>query len=237
MMANTYFRFRQFTIFQDRCSFKVGTDGVLLGACSDLPSEGRILDIGTGTGLIAIMAAQRTSCDIVGIEPDHETFLQASDNVAGTPWSDRIHLYNVSFQEFCRDPWYRFEAILSNPPYFRDSLKNQDTARARTRHNDTLSSDDLIEGITTLLSETGSLQVILPYAEGNLFIAEAAERQLFCTGIIKVRPTPGSRIKRLILKFEQNRREPAERFLTIEKGIRHHYTDEYKEIMKDYFLK
>ena len=89
-MANSYFRFKQFTINQDRSSFKVGTDGVLLGACADLSAEGRILDVGSGTGLIAIMAAQRTHNEIVALEPDHESFLQAGENIAATAWQDRI---------------------------------------------------------------------------------------------------------------------------------------------------
>jgi len=235
-MANNYFRFRQFTIYQDRSVFRVGTDGVLLGACSDLSAGSRILDVGTGSGLIAIMAAQRTSGRIVAIEPDHDAFLQAAENIGNTAWKDRIELLELSLQDYCRKTRLRFGTILSNPPYFRNSLKSPDPARSGSRHNDTLSSRDLLEGSSVLLTEEGSLQVILPYAEGNLFIAEAVESGLFCTGIIKVKPKPSGAVKRLILKFERHRKSVREKFLTIETGIRHQYTEEYKEITKEFYL-
>jgi tRNA1Val (adenine37-N6)-methyltransferase len=236
-MASSYFRFKQFTIYQERSAFKVGTDGVLLGACSDLSTGGSILDIGTGTGLIALMAAQRTSGSIVAIEPDHESFLQAGENIDNTAWKDRIELLELPFQDFCHNTSQRFGTILSNPPYFRDSLKNPDPAKSRSRHNDSLSSRDLLGGSAALLTETGCLQVILPYAEGNLFIAEAPESGLYCTGIIKIKPKSSGVVKRLILKLERKRKEVTEKFLTIETGVRHHYTEEYMEITKDFFLK
>ena len=118
-MANSFFRFKQFTINQDKCAFKVGTDGVLLGACANVTGMKRILDIGTGTGLIALMLAQRCDAEIIAIEPDNDSFVQASANVRLSKWSGRIRIENCTLQNFYPDNT-SFDLIVSNPPYFID---------------------------------------------------------------------------------------------------------------------
>jgi tRNA1Val (adenine37-N6)-methyltransferase len=236
-MPNNYFRFKQFTVNQDKAAFKVGTDGVLLGACADLSGAKRILDIGTGTGLIAMMAAQRSQADIVAIEPDEDSYSQAAENVKNSLWSDRIVLVNKEFQRFSTDCINKFDVIITNPPFFKDSLKNPDVAKSSTRHSDSLSSEDILRGSGKLLNDNGSLQLILPYVEGTLFIAEAIDFGFFCNRIIKIKPNPAGEIIRLILKFERSKKLLSERFLTIETGIRHRYTEEYKEITKEFYLK
>jgi len=161
-MANNYFTFKQFTIYQDKCSFKVGTDGVLLGACADVSGAKNILDIGTGTGLLALMLAQRCYAEIVAIEPDRDSFEQASGNVRSGKWNDRIKVVNTDLQNY--DPGtVKFDLIVSNPPYFTDSLKNPDPRKAASRHNDTLSSGEILRSVSRLLSDKGKLQIILPY--------------------------------------------------------------------------
>jgi tRNA1Val (adenine37-N6)-methyltransferase len=235
-MANNYFSFRQFTVYQDRCAFKVGTDGVLLGACADVSEAKKILDIGTGTGLIALMLAQRSEADIVAIEPDEASFMQASDNVAGSKWNKRIKVEKSSLQDYDPD-LLRFDLIVSNPPFFSDSLKNPDMAKASARHKDMLNNEDLLEGATRLMAEGGRLQVIMPYAEGNIFIAEAQEYGLYCNNIVKIKPLPASEIRRLILTFSRKKQKPAEQFLTIEHGKRHEFTEEYKNLTKDFYLR
>ena len=124
-MANNYFSFRQFIIYQDRCAFKVGTDGVLLGAYADISSAERILDIGTGTGLIALMLGQRCGAIITAIEPDSESFRQACTNIEECKWENRIKAENISLQNFFPGN-DKFDLIVTNPPYFADSLKNPD---------------------------------------------------------------------------------------------------------------
>lgn len=235
-MGNNFFRFRQFTVSQDKAVFKVGTDGVLLGAIADMPDTGRILDIGTGTGLIALMAAQRTGCSILAIEPDHNSFLQAKENIKAAKWAGRISVRECTFEKYFQENTDLFDLIISNPPYFRNSLKNQDPSKTMTRHADSLTALQILMGSVKLLSENGSLEVIMPYTEGTVFIAEAAEWGLFCNRIIKVRGTPGGEIKRLIMKFERAKKPLYEKFITIETGIRHQYTKEYQEVTKDFYL-
>ena len=235
-MANDYFSFKQFTVFQDRCAFKVGTDGVLLGACADLSGAKKILDIGTGTGLIALMLAQRSTADIFAIEPDGDSFRQACSNVAESKWNKRIEVENISLQDYNPD-FLKFDLIVSNPPYFSDSLRNPDAGKAAARHSDTLSNKDLLEGAVRLMTEGGRLQVIMPYVEGNILIAEAQEYGLYCNSSLKIKPLPTSEIRRLILTFSKQRQKATEKFLTIEHGRRHEFTEEYKNLTKDFYLK
>jgi tRNA1Val (adenine37-N6)-methyltransferase len=235
-MSNNYFIFKQFTINQERAAFKVGTDGVLLGAAADIRGVKRILEIGTGTGLIALMLAQRSEAEIVALEPDYESYNQAVENVQLSEWNSRIMVINSDLQS-----WYseteKFELIVTNPPYFTDSLKNPDIRKANARHNDSLTAEELLEGIATLLDETGKFQLILPYVEGNIFIAEAVKYGFYCNSILKIRPLPASEIRRLILTFSRKLTPPSEKFLTIEKGKRHEFTEEYKNLTKEFYLK
>jgi tRNA1Val (adenine37-N6)-methyltransferase len=235
-MPNNYFRFKQFTILQEKSVFKVGTDGVLLGACADLAGAKRILDVGTGTGLIAIMIAQRSNAEIVAIEPEENSYLEACANVSNSKWQKKIMIQNTGFQKYSSRLQDLFDVIISNPPYFRDSLKNPDEYKASARHTGSLTSSEILAGAGNLLNQAGSLQLIMPYAEGTLFIAEASQYGFFCNRIIRVKPNPTGDIKRLILKFERKRKTVSEKFLTIETGNRHHYTEEFKEIMKEYYL-
>jgi tRNA1Val (adenine37-N6)-methyltransferase len=235
-MANDYFSFKQFTIYQDKSAFKVGTDGVLLGACADIDNARKILDIGSGSGLISIMLAQRCNAFITAIEPDHESFIQTCENVSRCEWNTRIKVENISLQNFNPDQ-DKFDLIVTNPPYFSDSLKNPEPRKAFARHNDSLSSEELLEGVSKLLDEQGRLQLILPYIEGNIFIAEANKFGLYCNNTLKIKPLPTSEIRRLILTFSCIRKKPVESFLTIEHGRRHEFTDEYINLTKDFYLK
>jgi tRNA1Val (adenine37-N6)-methyltransferase len=235
-MSNNYFRFKQFTINQGQSVFKVGTDGVLLGASADLKGGKRILDVGTGTGLIAIMAAQRSNASIVAIEPELSSFHQACENVLNCKWKERIEVLNLGLNEFSAAFSEKFDLIISNPPFFRDSLKNPDPDKSASRHNDSLTSNDILQSAVKLLNSGGNLQLILPYTEGTLFITEASQFGLFCTRIIKIKPYPSGEIIRLIMKFERIKKPVTESFITIETGTRHHYTEYYKDITKDFYL-
>jgi tRNA1Val (adenine37-N6)-methyltransferase len=234
-MPNSYFSFKQFTIHQAKAAFKVGTDGVLLGASADLKGVNRILDIGTGTGLIALMLAQRCDANIVAIEPDHDSYIQCSENVSRSRWNERITVEQTALQDFKHAD--KFDLIITNPPFFIDSLKNQDPRKSASRHNDSLSNNELLKGASRLMAEGGRLQVILPYAEGNIFIAEASEYGLYCNNILKIKPLPASEIRRMILTFSKKRLIPTEKFLTIEHGKRHEFTEEYINLTKDFYLK
>jgi tRNA1Val (adenine37-N6)-methyltransferase len=235
-MANHYFNFKQFSINQEKSAFKVGTDGVLLGVSIDTAGVKRILDIGTGTGLIAIMLAQRCDAEIVAIEPDDESYMQACENVSLCKWSDRINVEHTDLQSY-NSGKEKFGLIVSNPPYFSDSLKNPDHRKSSARHNDSLTSEDLLNGVSELLSDEGKFQLILPYVEGNVFIAEAQEYGLYCNNMHKIRPLPNMEVRRLVLSFSRKKSVLSERFLTIEHGKRHEFTEEYINLTKDFYLK
>jgi tRNA1Val (adenine37-N6)-methyltransferase len=235
-MANNWFSFKQFTVTQEKSAFKVGTDAVLLGAVAGTAGAEKILDIGTGTGVIALMLAQKCSAEIVAIEPDNESFGEAKENVNKSMWKERIKVVNCDLQSFFPEGGL-FDLIVSNPPYFVDSLKSPDDRRSAARHNDSLTTDNLLKGASRLLADEGRLQLILPYAEGNVFIAEAAGYGFYCNYILKVRPLPTSEIRRLILTFSRKQMKPVEKFLTIEHGARHEFTDEYKNLTKDFYMK
>lgn len=234
-MANSYFSFKQFTINQDRAAFKVGTDGVLLGAVADTEGAKRILDIGSGTGLIAIMLAQRCNAEITAIEPDYESFIQCLENVNLCKWRDRIRVEHTDLQNYLSEE--RFDLVVINPPYFSESLRNPDPRKSVSRHNDTLTNEDLLKNVSKLLADTGRLQLIMPYTEGNILIADAAGYGFFCNSILKIKPLPASEIRRMILTFSRQRLSVTEKFLTIEHGKRHEFTEEYINLTKDFYLK
>jgi tRNA1Val (adenine37-N6)-methyltransferase len=235
-MANNYFSFKQFTIYQDKAAFKVGTDGVLLGAVVDLTGVRNILDIGSGTGLISIMLAQRSDATITAIEPDHGSFIQTCENVDRCSWNDRINVEHTDLRNF-NPKQGKFDLIVTNPPYFCDSLKNPDPRKSCARHNVSLTSAEILENVLKLMNDDGRLQLIMPYAEGNIFIAEANEYGLYCNSILKIKPLPISEIRRLILTFSKFQKKPVESFLTIEHGRRHDFTEEYINLTKDFYLK
>jgi len=235
-MANNYFIFKQFIIKQERAAFKVGTDGVLLGASAHVSGVKRILDIGSGTGLIAIMLAQRCNAEIVAIEPDRNSYLQAVQNVKHCRWRNRIKVENTDLQNYFTDQ-KKFDLIVTNPPYFNESLKNPDPLKSSTRHNDALSSVEILQGVTRLLEDDGHFQMIMPYAEGTVFIAEAINFGLFCNSLLKIRALPTADVRRLIMTFIRERINASESFLTIEHGKRHEFTEEYINLTKDFYLR
>lgn len=235
-MANNYFNFKHFTIYQDKSAFKVGTDGVLLGAYADVTGVKRILDIGSGTGLISIMLAQRSDAEITAIEPDNESYIQTSENVSRCDWHERITVEHTDLQNF-KPVQGKFDLIITNPPFFADSLKSPDLRKSFARHNESLTSEGILDGVSKLMEDEGRLQLILPFVEGNVFIAEAHKYRLYCNNILKIRPLPSSEIRRLILTFSRNQKKPVERFLTIEYGKRYEFSEEYKNLTKEFYLK
>ena len=235
-MRGKGFTFKQFHIDHSRCAMKVGTDGTLLGAWADLPQHGRILDIGTGTGLIAIMAAQRTTeAHITAIDIDSECITQARENVEATRWSARIEVVHTPLQEFsAAEP---FDVIISNPPYFVDSLLSPDAARSTARHTDTLSFDDLTQGVLQLLSQDGHFALILPPTEMERFLS-AARGRLFLTRRCEVWTTPTSGARRIMAQLSpQPTTPPQSEKLIIEDHGPQGYSEDYKRLTRDFYLK
>ena len=235
-MANNYFNFKEFRINQEKAAFKVGTDGVLLGAYATVEGKKRILDIGAGTGVISLMIAQRSDAEIVSIEPDYESFLQTEENVSQCRWKSRIKVINADLNSF-NPGEEKFDLIVTNPPYFSNSLKNPDLRKSFARHTDSLTSAGLLSGVARLLDDNGLFQLIMPYVEGTIFIAEAQEYGFYCNNILKIKPLPTSEIRRLIMTFSRQRLKTNEKFLTIEHGKRHDFTEEYINLTKDFYLK
>lgn len=235
-MPNDYFDFKEFRVEQKNAAFKIGTDGVLLGAWADLTGVKRVLDIGTGTGLISLMIAQRREADIIAIENDMISADQALENFANSRWSDRIRLINTSLQNFERASNKPFDLIITNPPFFIGSVRSNNERVSATRHSGSLTMNDILSAATKLLSPDGRLCLILPYAEGNLFIATASEYKLYCNKELKVKPLASKPVKRMLLEFSREKKQLSSRFLTIEKGKRQEYSGEYIDLTKDFYL-
>jgi tRNA1Val (adenine37-N6)-methyltransferase len=227
-----YFDFKQFRIYQNKSAFKIGTDGVLLGAWADASSAATVLDIGAGTGLIALMIAQRTHSDIVAVEPDRQSYEQAIRNVEISPWESRITIINTRIQDY--SPGRKFDLIVTNPPFFRQSLANRDERLARARHDYDLSGTDLLKAVQRLIAPGGTFCLIMPYTEAAVFIAEATDYDLYCNKILKVKPLPSAPVKRLLMEFGTHKKELRQSFLTVETA-RHKYTDEYKKCTAGYY--
>ncbi len=235
-MPNPYFSFKQFTVHHDRCAMKVGTDGVLLGAWADVSQARRVLDIGTGTGLIALMLAQRSAeARITAIDIDADAVGQARENVTASPWADRI---TVEQQDLCRyHADERFDLIVSNPPYFNDSLKCPDAQRATARHTDGLDFHTLITQTIALLTENGRFAVIIPTDGMPLFMEIALREGLHLHRRTLVRTKPDAAPKRVLLSFGRSSEvETVEDELVVELA-RHEYSEEYIALTRDFYLK
>mgnify|MGYP002352460318 FL=1 len=237
IMPSGHFKFKQFTVNQERAVFKVTTDSVLLGAWADIESAGSVLDIGTGTGLLALMAAQRSSAKIFAIEPDRNSFMQAGINFAASPWYERLTLYHISLQDFRPEPDKLFDAIIVNPPYFIDSLLNPEENKARARHTVTLTQADLLEAAGRLLNKGGSLHLVLPVPEAERFLVLAVSCGFHCIRRMSVKPTPGQPPSRMLMTLGREKGPCTEEEIVIEKGGRHNYSDEYVSLTKDFYLK
>ena len=246
------FTFKQFEIRQNRCAMKVGTDGVLLGAWARVEHCRRILDIGTGTGLVALMAAQRSGAEVLGIDLDAEAVAQASENAQASPWSDRVRMEVADVRCFAnRDSQEEepeancqlsivncqlFDAILCNPPYFENSLKCPDAARTMARHTDTLTFDELAKSVARLLAPEGELSVVIPYDRATDMTVSAACYGLFATRQTIVCPYEGAKPKRILMAFSRQGGMHTPETLCLQ-DVQRKSTPEYVALVKDFYLK
>jgi tRNA1Val (adenine37-N6)-methyltransferase len=235
-MPNNYFKFKQFTIQQENCAMKVGTDGVLLGAWVHVENANSILDIGTGTGLIALMLAQRCSAKIDAIEIDLAATEQALENFNNSPWKDRLNVNHEPFQVHSQKS-VKYDLLVTNPPYFSGALKSADLKRSAARHDSTLNKKELLDGSVRLLNSNGRLGIILPIEEYNVFSSQISQWNLFEIRKTFVIPKPGRKASRVIaeLSFVQQPVEIGE--MIIEKYGRHAYSEEYIGMTKEFYLK
>ena len=215
---------------------KVGIDGVLLGAWTQVEDAQNILDVGTGTGLISLMLAQRSNAIITGIDIESGAIDQAKENVANSPWSDRINILGQSFQDFTKTTNQLYELIVSNPPYFINSLKAPLESRSTARHTDSLTHAELIENALRILTPTGIICLILPVNEGVDCIRFAESKGLFCSKKVNVYPKRDGEVKRFLLEFKMKKSETEVSDLVVEES-RHQYSAEFINLAKDYYLK
>jgi tRNA1Val (adenine37-N6)-methyltransferase len=233
------FSFKQFNIQQDKAAMKVGTDGVLLGAWAPLDNNPySILDIGAGTGLIALMLAQRSHAEQVdALEIDGDAYEQAVDNFENSPWADRLFCYHAGLDEFMDEPEDEYDLIISNPPFYTEDYTSGNEQRDAARFNSSLPFEDLAEAAGLLLSEKGIFCIVLPFKEEGNFVNLMKEENLFPFKITRVKGTPASEIKRSLIAFSYNQTAaPIGDELVIE-TTRHKYTPEYIELTKEFYLK
>ena len=228
------FRFKQFAVEQDDVAMKVGTDGVLLGAWADCNGAKRILDIGTGTGVIALMLAQRNAeAELHAVEIDEVASCRARANFDMSPWTERLEVSCCAVQEF--EPSEKFDLIISNPPYFVDSLLPPDSKRSTARHTHDLSFEELDSAVARLLADNGRFALILPTVEFDKYLAIT---QLSLVRRCDVYPKVGAEVKRVMAEFAKSKPLAiVHEYITIEVEKRGDYTEEYRTLTKDFYLK
>ena len=232
------FKFKQFTIQQDQCAMKIGTDAVLLGAWANIDNNPfSILDIGSGTGIIALMLAQRSNAELIdAIEIDDNAHEQCVTNFEYSPWGDCLFCYHASLEEFVEDIEDKYDLIVSNPPFYSSDYKSGNEQRDIARFEDALPFGHLIESASKLLSDGGKFAVIIPFQEEGKLIALASEVSLFPNRILRVKGNQESDIKRSLLEFSFNKIDMKISALIIETE-RHQYTQDYINLTKDFYLK
>lgn len=229
------FHFKQFSIRHDRSGMKIGTDAVLLGAWTDVKNATRVLDIGSGTGVIALMIAQRTEAfvKVEAIEIDEFAFADADENFNSSPWKDRLKLHHESIHNFTTNS--TFDLIVSNPPYFQNSYKPPDPKRGIARHTDNLSFEGLLTAAKRLLSLEGRLSVILPFTEGLEFILLADRFGFYCSRKWSFRTRREKPIERWLLEFSTSKVIVDEGELLLLEY--ENWSDQYKNLTREFYLK
>ncbi len=232
------FEFKSFTLLQEKCAMKVGTDGVLLGAWVNCADNKNILDIGCGTGLIGIMLGQRNStANITGIEIDKEAFEEYKENMAGAPWANRLKGVLGPIQDYSRTSDQQYDLIVSNPPFFTGGTFTDNSGLNAAKHTVKLPHGDLILSIRRLLAKDGTFSLILPYMEGLRFMELAERADLHVKRITEVFPKASLAINRLMIEFGWEKVDPPMPTQLIIREEDNSYTAAYKELTKDFYLK
>lgn len=235
-MSNPYFRFKQFTVWHDQCAMKVNTDGVLLGAWVKSEDPGYILDIGAGTGLISLMLAQRfPNAMIHAVEINEKACRQTQSNIELSAWNARMEIFHRDFLEYMKACPVKYDLIVTNPPYFSNSLQNPDKSRKIARHSESLPFEKLITGVKQLLTDRGVFAVILP-AGNVLFQQEAYINGLFCRRRLGVRSLPNKKISRQLLELSPASNKPAQTEELSIYQLPGEYSSGYINLTKDFYL-
>ena len=237
-MSNKHFKFKQFTVNQDKTAMKIGTDAVLLGTWTDIESNPfSILDIGSGTGVISLMLAQRSHAELIdALEIDENAYEQCVENFENSLWSDRLFCYHASLEAFTEEIDDQYDLIVSNPPFYQDNYKSENKQRDLARFEDAMPFEHLVNCVSKLLSEHGKFSVIVPFKEEQYFLELASTVNLFPNRILHVKGNPSTQLVRSLVEFSFNKSEIQTEELIIETS-RHQYTQEYINLTKDFYLK
>ena len=237
MPANTHFSFKKFTIHQDQTAMKVTTDACILGAYTTVDKTEKILDIGTGTGLVAMMLAQRSDAQIDAVEIDINAYNQAYCNIHESIFKEQISVFNSSIQSFAEHFEYQnqYDLIVSNPPFFQNHLKSATVSRNNSLHTDTLSFEDLLEAVLRLLSPNGTFVVLLPAYESSVFEQLSVSKELYPHKKLTIRHRKGSKILRIITTFGRIKKEILNQELII-KNPDESYSPDFQLLLKEYYL-
>ncbi len=236
MGRNNWFQFKQFKIIQERAAMKVGTDGVLLGAWANVTEAKKVLDVGTGTGVVALMTAQRSKAEITGIEIEKNAAEEAAENARNSPWNDRIKIYAISFQNFVKTTDEKFDLVISNPPFFTNSQKSKCHYLAIAKHNHLLPLSDLAKGAGKLLVQKGKLAVILPVDSAREFTKTASDEGFFLIRETEVRPNKRKKPHRFLLEFSKTKVLLKKDFVNIHTDDGSDFTEQYKTLTRDFYL-
>ncbi len=234
-MSNTWFQFKQFRIEQQRSALKVGTDGVLLGAWCGVNGTKSILDVGTGTGVIALMLAQRSDAEVTAVEISEDACLDARHNFKNSPWSERLALYSGDFNNFQESHALSFDLVVCNPPFFKKSMKSSDSASSIARHDVSLSFEQLITGAKKLLTSHGRMAVILPLEVLDDFRETARLAGFYLSRKTTIIPKVGKPPKRVLLEFSVSATYPESDELVILVDP-HTFSEKFIELTKEFYL-
>lgn len=229
------FRFKQFSVSDEGCAMKLGTDAVLLGSWINPERASTILDIGTGCGILALMMAQKSKAEITAVEIHAESAAAATVNCMNSPWSSRLTIVESSFQDFVLECNDTYDLIITNPPYFIDSLKAPSKERNLSRHYDSLRRDELLEGVNLLLTDDGVFSLILPYEQEHEFIQKAFIKGLYIQEILHIRTKPDQPFTRTCLSLSREKREPKVTELDV-RDSQGQYTNSYLALTRAFYL-